>query len=70
MRCDGCGEPFEPRRRDQRFCSAPCRQQGFARIRADRAREALAAVDRLRAWIVAEVTRWEAAGQRRRGPNA
>lgn len=70
MRCDGCGGPFEPRRRDQRFCSASCRQQGFERGRAHQAREALAAVDRLRAWIVAEVTRWEAAEQRRRGRDA
>ncbi len=22
MRCDGCGKPFMPRRRDHRYCSA------------------------------------------------
>jgi hypothetical protein len=24
-RCDGCGHPFEPRRRDQRHCRPTCR---------------------------------------------
>ncbi len=27
--CDQCGQAFEPRRRDHRFCSAECRLQAF-----------------------------------------
>jgi len=79
MRCDGCGEPFEPRRRDQRFCSAACRGQRFARDRLERAQQALAALDALaaleplRPWLEAEVARWEPAAvgrARRRGDAA
>jgi hypothetical protein len=68
MRCNGCGEPFEPRRRDQRWCTAGCRHRGFARARVESGRQALAALDALRTWIEAEVARWEpvAAGRRRR----
>ena len=39
--------------------------EGISGARLDRP-----ALDRLRAWMVAEVTRWEAAGQRRRGQDA
>ncbi len=31
MRCQGCGQPFEPRRRAQRWCSACCRLAGYHR---------------------------------------
>jgi predicted nucleic acid-binding Zn ribbon protein len=28
MTCAACGTPFEPRRKDQRFCSSKCRLVG------------------------------------------
>ena len=31
MRCATCGEPFEPRRMDHRFCSPKCRLVWFLR---------------------------------------
>jgi hypothetical protein len=37
MRCDGCGQPFEPRRKDQRWCSASCRLAGYQRRQAEAA---------------------------------
>lgn len=58
MRCGGCGQSFEPRRRDQRWCRAECRHRGFARARVERGQQALAAIERLRQWIEAEVARW------------
>ena len=35
MSCQGCGRPFEPRRRDQRWCSARCRLAGYQQKRAE-----------------------------------
>lgn len=69
MRCGACEAPFEPRRRDQRYCSAACRQRGFARQRLEESRQALAALEHLRQRLVADVERWEAAaaGRRRTG---
>lgn len=69
MRCEGCGQPFEPRRRDHRWCRPECRHRGFARARVQAGRRALEALETLRAWIEAEVARWEpvAEGRRRRG---
>ena len=73
MRCDTCGASFEPRRRDQRYCSGRCRQRGFAGDRLKESRQALAALDKLRTRILSDVERWEAAAsgqRRRRGRNA
>jgi hypothetical protein len=68
MRCDACGAPFEPKRRDHRYCSPGCRHRGFARARADECREALAALERLRGQLEADLARWDAvaAGTRQR----
>jgi endogenous inhibitor of DNA gyrase (YacG/DUF329 family) len=67
VRCDACGAPFEPRRRDHRFCSARCRLRGFAgeqlaKLRAirdelDAPRPDAAA---LRGYVADEIARWEA----------
>jgi len=35
MSCQGCGRPFEPRRRDQRWCSARCRLAGYQQKQAE-----------------------------------
>jgi hypothetical protein len=68
MRCDGCEQPFDARRTDQRYCSPSCRTRGLARRRLEAARSALADVERVRLWLVAEIARWEApAAGRRRG---
>jgi predicted nucleic acid-binding Zn ribbon protein len=39
MTCLTCGAFFEPRRKDQRFCSAKCRMTGFQRDREHKQRE-------------------------------
>ena len=51
LRCDGCGEPFEARRRHARTCSHACRQRVYVRSQEraddelrDRARLARAAI--------------------------
>jgi hypothetical protein len=66
LRCGGCGEPFEPRRRDQRWCSAACRHRGYARARVEALHRHLTALENLRLWLLAELARREpvAAGRR------
>ena len=61
MHCETCGAPFEARRRDHRFCSAPCRVRGFAK-------ERLAALYPMRDYVAGEIARWEGVrdGRRRR----
>ncbi len=66
-RCDACGAPFEPRRRDHRFCSARCRLRGFARERLATLRAIRDGLDAprpdlatLRNYVAGEVARWEA----------
>ena len=39
MTCAVCGRPFEPRRKDHRFCSAKCRLAGFAQKQGQGRRE-------------------------------
>jgi hypothetical protein len=70
MRCSGCGRPFEPRRGDQKWCTAGCRHRGFARACVEAGCRALAALETLRQWIEAEVARWDpvATGRTRRRP--
>jgi hypothetical protein len=67
MRCGGCGRSFEPRRRDQQWCTARCRHRGFARARVEAAQRALVALEVLGQWVAAEVARWEpvATGRKR-----
>ena len=36
MTCVGCGRPFEPKRRDHRYCSSVCRSRDFVRQRLQR----------------------------------
>lgn len=33
--CAGCGQPFEPARKDQRHCRPSCRKRALDRRRAD-----------------------------------
>jgi len=64
----GCDQPLEPQRPNHRYCSAACRVRGLARRRAEDGRAALAALDRLRGRVAAEVARREAvAAGRKRG---
>jgi len=58
-RCEGCGEPFEPGRRDRRHCKPACRTLALARRRAAEFRGALEALEALRGWLATEVARWE-----------
>jgi hypothetical protein len=51
MRCGGCGQSFEPRRRDQQWCTARCRHRGFARARVEAAQRTLAALEVLDQWV-------------------
>lgn len=39
MTCAACGIPFEPQRKDHRFCSAKCRLAGFQQTREAARRE-------------------------------
>jgi len=66
VRCSGCDAPLTPRRRDPRYCSAACRQRGFARKRLEESQQDLAALEHLRRRLVANVERWAAAAEGRR----
>ena len=44
MLCGTCGQPLEARRRDQRWCSAACRHQGYARAQVEALGRHLAAL--------------------------
>jgi len=57
MRCGACDASFESRRCDQRYCSAACRQRGFAQHQLEESRHALAALEHLRRSLLAEVER-------------
>ncbi len=67
MLCGGCDQPLEPRRPNHQYHSAACRVRGLARRRAEDGRAALAALDRLRSRVAAEVARWEAIAAGRSG---
>lgn len=47
MLCGTCGQPLEARRRDQRWCSAACRHQGYARAQVEALGRHLAALEHL-----------------------
>jgi len=67
VRCEGCGRPFERRRQDHRHCSPNCRLRGMARRRVEELRLVLTTLETARAWVLAEIERWEgvAKGERR-----
>lgn len=71
MRCEVCGTPFEPRRRDRRFCGSRCRLRAMARKRAGELATLLTALDNLQAYVEAEIARWEGVAEgRTRGKGA
>ena len=65
-RCATCGELYQPRRRDQRFCSLRCRVRGYAGEQAREARDGAEAARRLAVLLERRAERWSKVAEGRR----